>query len=127
MKPNVSEEEYEMQKYVYNLNIVNTPKILNYENNIMTMQKIPEDNISNNYGEEAEKVPKELFEKIRKIIKLLDDNNIIYPDITGYNFIEYDNKVWIIDFEHAYFKNKDNDNFVKMFLDGSNMWNDDFV
>ena len=53
--------------------------------------------------------------------------NIIYPDITGYNFIEHDNKIWIIDFEHSFFRTKDKENvnekFVKKFIQNPLEWN----
>jgi tRNA A-37 threonylcarbamoyl transferase component Bud32 len=57
----------------------------------------------------------------------LAENNIEYPDITGYNFIEHDNKIWIIDFEHSSFINKTmKDPFVNKFIGGSNKWNPEF-
>tara|TARA_Y100000589_G_C26907885_1_gene529001 strand:- start:309 stop:689 length:381 start_codon:yes stop_codon:yes gene_type:complete len=121
-KNNVSLHEYKMHKHIYDLNIVNIPKIISYKDNVMIMENIPEDNISNNYGADSNDVPNYIFDEIRKIIKKLYDNNIIYPDITGYNFIEYKNKIWIIDFEHAYFK----DDFVNKFMDGLNSWNPKF-
>ena len=67
------------------------------------------------------------FDEIRTIIKALADNHIEYPDITGYNFIEYDKKIWIIDFEHSsIFKKTMKDPFVNKFIFGSNKWNPDF-
>ena len=68
------------------------------------------------------------MKKIQKIVKTLYDNNIVYPDITGYNFIEVDGKVWIIDFEHAEFKPlvTDEDEHVKLFINGYNEWNPEF-
>jgi hypothetical protein len=45
-----------------------------------------------------------------------------YPDITGYNFIEHNNKLWIIDFEHAHIR----DTFVDKFIHGRNTWNPRF-
>ena len=58
-------------------------------------------NVSNYYGALAENIDNELFDKIRAIIKTLYEHDILYIDITGYNFIENSNKVWIINFEHA--------------------------
>jgi serine/threonine-protein kinase RIO1 len=57
-----------------------------------------------------------LFTKIRKVIRFLYDNYIIYPDITGYNFIEHAGKLWIIDFEHSDFKTQQKNIFVEEFI-----------
>ena len=69
---------------------------------------------------------KYLFDEIRKIIKILYTNNIMYPDITGYNFIEYDDKIWIIDFEHSKKQSKITDRFINKFINGLNKWNPKF-
>ena len=123
-KHNVTKHEYTMHKYAYDLHIVNIPKIISYneQEQIMIMEKINNMNISDYYGEKAYNVPKNIFKEIRNIIKILYDNNIQYPDITGYNFIEYQDSIWIIDFEHATFITP----FVVEFIDGLNSWNPDF-
>ena len=125
VKQNVSLHEYKMHKHVYDLGIVNIPEIINYNEYTkeLTLRKIDNMNISDCYGDTPRKVGRDLLDNIREIIKTLYDNNIIYPDITGYNFIEYENKLWIIDFEHAYFKTKQKNLFVERFLKGSNRWN----
>lgn len=129
IKENVSLKEYKTHNYVYNLGIVNMPKIIHYDKKTkqMTMEKINAMNISDFYGEEAKNISEELFHRIRTIIKTLYDNNILYIDITGYNFIEYDDKIWIIDFEHAKYNTKKNNKFVEKFLAGANEWNSEFV
>lgn len=130
LKPNVSLHEYHMHKMVYDLNIVNIPEIISYKNGVMKMRKINNMCMSDFYGEKNDNISCELFEKIRNIIKKLYDNNIIYPDITGYNFIEdpYNKeKIWIIDFEHSHFVfDKPIDNFVNDFILGRNSWNENF-
>lgn len=132
IKHNVSSKEYEMHKHVYLLGIVKTPEILAYDRDtkIMLMKKVNFMNVSDYYGENSDDISPELFNKIRTIIKTLYDNNIVYPDITGYNFIEYNNEVWIIDFEHANFKplisDADTDDFVIKFINGTNKWNPRF-
>ena len=128
IKHNVSLKEYEMHKHIQSLRIVNVPKILAYDRDtqIMLMEKINYMNISDYYGENDANITPELFAKIREIIKTLYDNNIVYPDITGYNFIEYDEKIWIIDFEHANFKSLLKDDFVVKFINGLNKWNPQF-
>ena len=130
IKRSVSLKEYEMHKHVSELGIVNTPQIIAYnrETNTMVMERINHMCVSDYYGDKEKDISNELFSKIRGIIKTLWDNNIVYPDITGYNFIEYDNKIWIIDFEHSNFKPLVKDTFVERFVTDSKYkkWNPRF-
>lgn len=128
IKHNVSLKEYEMHKHVYSLGIVNTPEILAYDKDtkIMLMKRINHMNVADFYGDKDIDTSPELFQKIRDIIKTLYENNIVYPDITGYNFIEYNNEIWIIDFEHSNFKPLLKDDFVLEFINGANKWNPQF-
>jgi len=130
IKENVSLKEYKLHKYTYNLDIVPLPEPISYDKltKKFTMRKIPNMCISDFYGDKAENVPDETFEKIRLIIKTLYEHNISYPDITGYNFIELGTKVYIIDFGHARFdsSNKD-DKFILKFINGAKEWNPDFA
>lgn len=125
IKNNVSLHEYKMQQYIYNLDIVYVPNIVKYDETtqIMIMQKICNINISDTYGDKNKDTSPELYEKIRKIINTLYINNISYPDITGYNFIEEGEKIWIIDFEHAQYNPKKYEPFIKKFINGYNGWN----
>lgn len=124
-KYNVKESEYNMYKIISNLNIVNIPKLLNYnyKEKKLIMEKIPELNISDMYGDKLSDIPLYIIDEIRSIIKKLVMNNIEYSDITGYNFIEYDNKIWIIDFEHSVYKSDNFDSFVLDFINGCDYWN----
>ena len=128
IKKEVSLKEYEMHKHVYSLGLVNVPKILAYDRDtkIMLMEKVNNMNISDYYGENESDITPELFKKIRKIIKTLYNNNIVYPDITGYNFIEHEKRIWIIDFEHSNFKPLLRDDFVVEFIGGLDSWNPEF-
>ncbi len=129
IKQNVKEHEYKMHKLVYELKIVNTPKIISYDKKTktMVMEKIDNMNLSDMYGEDDNMIDEYYFDEIRTIIKKLAENNIEYPDITGYNFIEHDNKIWIIDFEHSsIFKKLMKDPFVNKFIAGLNKWNPEF-
>jgi tRNA A-37 threonylcarbamoyl transferase component Bud32 len=121
-----------MHEYIYNLSLasnglLNVPKINDYDviNEIMTMENIPHMCVSDFYGEEACDINADLFAQIRTVIRFLYENHIIYPDITGYNFIEYDDKLWIIDFEHSDFKSHTRNIFVDEFVsdDDYNKWN----
>ena len=127
-KPNVSKDEYKMYKYVCSLNIVNIPKLIDYneETRIMTTQKIPKMDIANIYSDDFNCVPSAITDMIRDTIEHLYNHNIVYPDITGYNFIYYKDKIWIIDFGHCQFKPKKLDPFVIKFIQGENSWNPEY-
>ena len=126
-KYGVKQHEYDVHKYVYNLKLekVNVPKIISYdkEKEIMVMHKINALNLSDMFGEKSSDIDEYYFDEIRTIIKTLSDNGIEYPDITGYNFIEHNKKIWIIDFEHAHIR----DTFVNKFIQGRNKWNPRFA
>ena len=132
VKNNVSFKEFMMHDYIYNLSlssngILNVPQINDYDidTQVMTMENVPHMCVSDFYGEDSENISPELFKEIRKVIRFLYDNHIIYPDVTGYNFIEYDNKLWIIDFEHSDFKTHQKNIYVEEFVedDTYNKWN----
>jgi tRNA A-37 threonylcarbamoyl transferase component Bud32 len=130
IKGNVKEEEYEMHRHIYRLNIVKTPRIIAYDRKteVMVMDRIDYMNISDFYGEEEENISPALFTKVRSVVQTLYENNIVYPDITGYNFIEYKDTIWVIDFEHARFKPHLKDAFVERFVHDPdyNKWNPEF-
>jgi len=129
IKKNVSIKEYKIHAYVYDLNIVNIPKIIHYNKKTkeMIMAKVGVMNVADFYGAKAENISEELFARIRAIIKTLYDHNILYVDVTGYNFIENDKKLWIIDFEHAKYNPKKKNSYVERFLNGANEWNAEFT
>jgi len=132
VKHNVGHREYFMQKYVYNLNIVNVPEIVEYndESKIMVMKKAGKHNLSYIYGDKASDIPDELFNQVVKIVRNLVLHNIEYPDLTGYNFIEDSNgKIWIIDFEHSCMMNsKQITNIhIQNICNGYKNWNPEFA
>ena len=135
VKKDVSKKEYIIHRQLYELSKVhkclNVPKIISYNEETKTMQTVcvGKCNISDFYGEENHNVPTRIFHKVREIIQLLYDCGIVYPDITGYNFIETpdkNKKIWIFDFEHAEYLPKTPNWFVEDFLEGVNSWNPDF-
>jgi tRNA A-37 threonylcarbamoyl transferase component Bud32 len=128
-KENVSLKEYKIHAYVYDLNIVNIPKIIYYNKKTkqMKMVRVGVMSVSDFYGEKAADISVELFARIRAIIQTLYNHNILYIDITGYNFIENDKKLWIIDFEHARYNPKRINKFVERFLGGDDEWNPEFL
>lgn len=124
-KKNVSIHEYKMHQLISNLNIVKTPKIYNYDKKtkILKLQYLNELDISNKYGDNINNVHSDYINQIRHIILKLYQYGIIYNDITGYNFIEKKENVWIIDFEHCQYLPKKCSKFVEEFIDGKNNWN----
>ena len=131
VKKNVNHTEYFMQKYVYQLNIVNVPEIIEYDEKckIMVMKKVDNNNLSDIYGDKATDIPDEIFDQVVKIIRTLVLHNIEYPDLTGYNFIEdIDGKVWIIDFEHSCLmtSSKITNIHIQNICNGCKVWNPDF-
>ena len=131
IKKNVSHKEYFMQKYVYRLNIVNVPEIIDYDDkaHIMVMNKVDNNNLSDQYGEEATDIPDKIFDQVIKIVRTLVLHNIEYPDLTGYNFIEDKNgKIWIIDFEHSKMmtSTRVDNKHIQNICNGCKTWNPDF-
>ena len=124
-KENVTINEYNLLKKA-NENNINTPQIIDYnrETQTLIMERIPYMCIADYYGDDIDDVPDSIIQKIRRIIQDLYSINIEYTDITGYNFIQYNNKVWIIDFGHATEVNgKEKDPFVNKFINGLKSWN----
>lgn len=129
-KYNVNPSEFHIQNLIYNMNILNIPKPYSYNpiSKILSMYNISEMSISDMYGEKYLDIPEYITEQIRNIISTLYYHGIEYPDITGYNFIEYQNKIWIIDFEHASFNSNPDtyDPFILQFMNGHNDWNPNY-
>lgn len=127
----VAESEVFIHNSVYDLNVINIPKIYKYDKKkgILTMNNIPALNISDMYGEDFSNVPTYITDEIRNIISTLYIHGIEYPDITGYNFIEYKNKIWIIDFEHAKYNSdySSYDPFIIDFINGEKNWNPSYA
>ena len=139
-KHNVSESEYQMQLHIYYLNILNVPEPISYDKTtkLFKMKEINGMTLSDYYGEKSINIDSNIFKSIRGIIQTLFDVGIIYPDITGYNFImQYDDfneitdKLWIIDFEHATFNDPTiydpNYDFVNDFINGLDSYNLEFA
>ena len=134
IKHNVEHHEFLMHHYVYYLHILNVPKIYEYDSiqKILVMESINGKNLSHNWGEKATDVPHELFQKVIEIVRTLMKHQILYPDLTGYNFVqdsETYGKVWLIDFEHSsLMKSKKIDNIhILNIYNGNQVWNPDFA
>jgi tRNA A-37 threonylcarbamoyl transferase component Bud32 len=135
LKKNVELKEYQMYKYIDSLNLSFIPKLIKYDElkRELTMQKIEGMNVSDMFGELYHLVPSDITFEARTIIRVLYECKIIYPDITGYNFLieKETNKIWLVDFEHSYFRTEnsydENEYFVNQFMRGKKSWNPFFA
>jgi RIO-like serine/threonine protein kinase len=108
VKEEVSLREYKMYKYLHNMELPFIPKLYRYDKTTrkLDMQRIIGMSVADFYGEAFDCVPKKIISEIRNIIRYLYNIGVVYPDITGYNFIvDKNSKVWIIDFEHCFYIN----------------------
>jgi len=126
--------EIELQKYV-STNYDFCPKIIKVINHDdrtdIIMEKINGICIFEKYGDNPLDIPIFIWNQIHKIISLLFYNDgIEYIDISSYNFILEDDKIYIIDFGHAYWcsPNKEIQNWFlcKFIEDELNLFNPDF-
>ena len=96
---------------------------------VISMEDLEEQCLADKYGDLPEHIPAKYWDEIRTILAILfEREGIEYNDITPYNFIEKNDKIYIIDFGDAYYthKSKKVNWFLKEVLDGHNGWNPDF-
>lgn len=127
----LAQDEVHLHSVAANLGIA--PKIhdilKNEDNWIVTMDDLNSKNtLSNIYGEDSNKIPDWIWDEIRYILNILLDSGVEYIDITSYNFMEVDGKIYVVDFGDAKYVRKEvpTNWFLKDFLDGHNGWNPDF-
>jgi len=125
--PSTIDNEVELQKisilYGY------SPQIIAVTDDEIYMEDLEAPCLADSYGEEASDIPEWIWDSIRSMLgSLYMYEDIEYVDITPYNFIEKDDKIYLIDFGHARYKSKNHEMnwFLKDFLDGENAWNPDF-
>lgn len=91
------------------------------------MEDLQEECLANTYGEDPEDIPEWIWDEIRRMLTvLLQEEGIEYVDITPYNFIEKDGKVYVIDFGDAKYTSGETNWFLQEFIDGENSWNPDY-
>lgn len=91
------------------------------------MEDIEEEPLVVTYGEDADNIPEWIWNEIRFMVRTLyEEEGIEYVDITPYNFIEKDDRIYMIDFGDAKYKEGESDWFLNEFLDGENSWNPDY-
>ena len=109
-----------------------SPKVLNVEGagerTRIYMENLEEECLADKYGDDPADIPEWIWHEIRNILRILyEEEGIEYVDITSYNFIEKDGKVYVIDFGDAkYTDYEEVDWFLTEFLDGENSWNPDY-
>jgi len=103
--------EYELQKYIslkYNF----SPKVdsITWMSTYaeIVMEKIQGQTLADIFGDDPTDIPDWIWNKMRRIVTTLyNEDGIEYVDITPYNFmIDSNDKIWIIDFGHAYYTAK---------------------
>lgn len=105
-----------------------SPRVIRCNQNSIVMENLNEPCIADKYGKDIDDIPEWIKKEIVNILFLLYSANIEYIDVTPYNFIEKDDRVWIIDFGHARVPDGEinwylDDVFNKGYLE---KWNEDF-
>jgi len=128
---NASEQEIELQNIAskYNFTPIIHKTLFTDSYCEITMDKIDTMCLADMYGDKASDLPNHIWSEIHHIIKTLyEEEGIEYIDITPYNFIEHKDKIYIIDFGDAYYKDtKPRNWFHKDFLKVPYGWNPDFL
>ena len=125
-----SESEIEFQNIAAKYDFC--PKILKTEKHgdrvRIYMENLDEEPLASTYGDDPDDIPKWIWDEIRHMVTTLyEEEGIEYRDITPYNFIEKDGRVYMIDFGDAKYSNHEPvDWFLGEFLDGENSWNPDY-
>jgi len=135
IKSEVTFHEYQMYHYVDSLHLDFVPKLLSYneKSHTLQMQRVDGMSLSDMFGEKIESIPENILEECRIIVSTLYDQYIVYPDITGYNFIieNKTEKIYLVDFEHSFFRGyssyNEHNEFVQQFIKGKRSWNPYFA
>jgi predicted Ser/Thr protein kinase len=80
-----------------------SPCVLDTDNKtFIAMEDLDAMNIADLYGEQIENIPEKIRGDIWNILWILFScADIEYLDVTPYNFIEKDGRLWVIDYGHA--------------------------
>ena len=119
--------EAELQTIAANANFA--PRVVDTDfSSFIDMIDLREMCIADKYGESLQTMPTFILEDIYIILRdLYIQYHIEYIDVTPYNFIEKNGRVWIIDFGHASKKGNNNWYLMEVF-DAKRIysWNPDF-
>jgi tRNA A-37 threonylcarbamoyl transferase component Bud32 len=110
-----------------------SPEIIETDSQtFIKMEDLGEMCIADKYGEKIDDIPDHIRRDIWNILwTLYSCCNIEYVDVTPYNFIEKDGRVWVIDYGHAkYIKRGNVDEWLHHVLSDEQMtlteWNAHF-
>jgi len=126
---NTADLEIELQGIAANHGF--SPRILKTEEEDdvirIYMEDIEDEPLVTSYGEDPDDIPEWIWKEIRRMVAFLyEEEGIEYRDITPYNFIEKDNRIYMIDFGDAKYREGETDWFLVEFLEGENSWNPDY-
>lgn len=124
-----SDMEIELQRIAAGYGF--SPKIIDVQNagdvTRIYMENLEEEPLSGKYGDDPDDIPDWIWDEIRGMVSILfEEEGIEYRDITPYNFIEKDEKVFMIDFGDAKYTDGEPNWFLAEFLEGENSWNPDY-
>jgi tRNA A-37 threonylcarbamoyl transferase component Bud32 len=127
--PDVFDNEVELQEisasYGFSPQIIRT--VCDENRCIIVMENLEEECLADRYGDNPENIPLWIWDEIRRMLTiLLNAEGIEYVDITPYNFIQKDDKIYIIDFGDAKYTTGEVNWFLQEFIDGENYWNPDY-
>jgi RIO-like serine/threonine protein kinase len=121
------ERELQFQQRAYELLPNHVPAIIDFNNGILTMERLEgASTIFELHGDQEEDVPDAIWDEIHRIVRILYEENIVYHDITSFNFMynPATDVVYIVDFGHC---SQEPDNYVEEFVYRHlKLWNADF-
>lgn len=105
-----------------------SPAVIRTDNRtFIEMERIQDMDLASRYSDDVEELPNNIRGQVYDIVYTLYQHGIQYIDVTPYNFMEIDGKVWIIDFGHASNHKRLNPYLRKLFNEGYlHAWNADF-
>jgi len=118
--------EVRLQQVSANLGL--SPAVLKTDNKtFIEMELIGDMALAYKYGYDVDELPNTVRQQVYDLVYTLYQHGIQYVDITPYNFIEHDGKVWIIDFGHASNRKRLAPYLRRLFNEGYlHEWNADF-
>ena len=94
------------------------------------MEKIEGELLADKYGDDPGNTPEWIWDEIKSMLTILyEEEGIEYVDVTPYNFIEKDDRIYIIDFGDAYYasENQEQNWYLETFLNtNEKTWNPDY-
>jgi tRNA A-37 threonylcarbamoyl transferase component Bud32 len=126
LRKECSPNEIRLQKIAAEMGLA-PPIIETDDETYMIMEKIPFMNVADTYGTTIRVLPHFVRQRIIDILRKLYDAGIQYVDITPYNFIETNDRMWVIDFGDAFDDPRPIHHHLKqIFETGRLRWNPDF-